>query len=164
MTRTIPTIVRVDLDDASHATALLDLLSEYAAGDTGSGRPLDDEVRKQLPGLLKTQPHYLGLLAFVDDRPAGLANCFLGVSTFRARPLLNIHDIAVTAALRRRGVGAALLARIEAEARVLGCCKITLEVLEGNGAALAAYRQAGFARYALDPAMGGAVFLEKAIP
>lgn len=154
-------IRRIDLADPAHVRGLLAQLDAYAAGHTGSGSPLAPEVHAALPALLAAQPHYLGLLAFDGERAVGVANCFFGVSTFRARPLVNIHDIAVEAGWQRRGVGRALLARIEQEARARGCCKITLEVLEGNAPAIAAYAQAGFARYALDPAMGGALFFEK---
>ena len=43
----------------------------------------------------------------------------------------------------------------------LGCCKMTLEVLEGNVVAQAAYTSCGFAAYVLDPLMGKAMFWEK---
>lgn len=156
-----PRIVRIDLEDANHVGALLALLDEYAAGPTARGYGLEDSVRAQLPAVLAARPHYLGLLAFVDDEPAGVVNCFEGVSTFRAQPLLNIHDIAVSPRFQRRGVGRALLAAVEAEARARGCCKITLEVLEGNDSAVKAYLRAGYQPYALDPAMGRAMFFER---
>jgi GNAT superfamily N-acetyltransferase len=54
-----------------------------------------------------------------------------------------------------------LIERAERHARDRGCCKLTLEVLDGNRAALAVYADVGFHAYALDPAMGRAVFLEK---
>ena len=155
------TIHRVDPSNAAHTRALLDLLDEYAAGPTGRGAPLDAESRARLPGLLARRPHYLGWLAFVGTEAAGLINCFEGVSTFRAQPLLNVHDITVTPRYRRRGIATALLRQAEQAARELGCCKVTLEVLEGNIAAARAYRQAGYEAYALDPAMGRALFLEK---
>jgi GNAT superfamily N-acetyltransferase len=161
MSMSKPTIHRIDLADAADAAAMLALLDEYAAGPTGRGYGLDDEVRARLPAVLAARPYYLGWLAFVDGEPAGVVNCFEGVSTFRAQPLLNIHDIAVTPRLQRRGVGSALLAAVEAEARARGCCKITLEVLEGNSSAVAAYLKAGFEPYALDPAMGRAMFFER---
>ena len=154
-------LTRTDLGDASHREALLDLLDEYAAGPTGRGYGLDPQARAALPGVLAARPHFCGWLAFVGTRPAGMINCFEGVSTFRAQPLLNIHDIAVSAPFQRQGIGRALLAQAEAEARRRGCCKLTLEVLEGNRGALAAYLQSGFRAYALDPAMGNAMFLEK---
>jgi ribosomal protein S18 acetylase RimI-like enzyme len=46
-------------------------------------------------------------------------------------------------------------------ARERGCCKLTLEALEGNTGAIALYRSVGFVAYELDPAMGRAGFLEK---
>jgi len=161
MTRDAVTIRRIDLADPAHARALLALLDEYAAGPTGRGYGLDAGVRERLPAVLAARPYYVGWLAFVDGEPAGVVNCFEGVSTFRAQPLLNIHDIAVSARLQRRGIGSALLAAVEAEARARGCCKVTLEVLEGNAPAVAAYRKAGFEPYALDPAMGRAMFFER---
>ncbi len=41
------------------------------------------------------------------------------------------------------------------------CCKLTLEVLEGNHIAQAAYTKFGFSGYELDPEMGRALFWEK---
>ena len=154
-------IRRIELGDAAHRSALLALLDEYAAGPTGRGYGLDDDVRARLAEVLAARPYYLGWLAFVGDEPAGVVNCFEGVSTFRAQPLLNIHDIAVSPRFQRRGIGSSLLAAVESEARTRGCCKITLEVLDGNTSAIAAYRKAGFEPYALDPAMGRAMFFER---
>jgi len=154
-------IQRVDLSDAAHVEALLDLLDEYAAGPTGRGYGLEPEVRASLPRVLASRPYYLGWLAFVDGAPAGVVNCFEGVSTFRAQPLLNVHDIAVTGRFQRRGIGSALLAAAEEAARARGCCKLTLEVLQGNDSAIQAYLKAGFEPYELDPEMGRALFFEK---
>ena len=50
---------------------------------------------------------------------------------------------------------------IEQHAREIGCCKVTLEVLEGNHPAKKAYSQAGFAAYELDPEAGQALFWQK---
>jgi len=84
-----------------------------------------------------------------------------GFSTFACKPLLNVHDIAVLSGHRRQGVAAALLAAIEALARELGCCKLTLEVLSNNLPAQAAYRKVGFHSYRLDPKAGQAMFWQK---
>ena len=54
-----------------------------------------------------------------------------------------------------------LLAKAEEIALGLGCCKLTLEVLEGNSVAQAAYKASGFAKYELDPSMGKAMFWQK---
>jgi ribosomal protein S18 acetylase RimI-like enzyme len=154
-------IERLDPGVPRDAAALLALLDEYARGETGGGQALAHDARARLPGLLASRPHYAGLLAWDGDAPVGLVNAFEGVSTFRARPLLNIHDIAVAASHRGRGIGRALLAASEALARERGCCKLTLEALEGNVGAIGLYRSVGFAAYQLDPAMGRATFFEK---
>jgi len=54
-----------------------------------------------------------------------------------------------------------MLAKIEEHAISLDCCKITLEVLEGNEIARNAYIKFGFQGYELDPKMGKALFWEK---
>ena len=154
-------IERVDPLDARHARALLTVLDGYARDPSGGGNRLTDEVKARLPGLLAQQSHYIGLLAFEGDRPVGLVNAFLGVSTFKARPLLNIHDIAVEPDRRGAGIGRRLLDAAEALARERACCKLTLEVLEGNHTAVGLYRAVGFAAYELDPEMGAARFFEK---
>ena len=156
-----PEIVRIDLNLPAHREALVVLLDEYARGETGGGKPLDPAAKAALPDVLAARPHYLGWLAFVGGEPAGLANCFETVSTFRARPLLNVHDLVVSARFRRLGLGASLLAAVERAARERGCCKLTLEVLSGNAGAIALYRRVGFDPYELDPAMGAAMFFEK---
>jgi len=83
------------------------------------------------------------------DRPVGAAICFIGFSTFAAKLLINIHDFVVLPASRGKGVGRRLLDAVEGKARELGCCKLTLEVMDNNHHALRMYQAAGFVRYAL---------------
>ncbi|AUN96507.1 GNAT family N-acetyltransferase [Pseudazoarcus pumilus] len=154
-------IVPTDLNDPAHAAAFVSLLDAYARDPMGGGKALPDEVRTTLPQRLAGRAGFVSFLAFVDDEAVGLINCFEGFSTFAAQPLLNVHDIAVLPAHRRRGIARALLAAAEEAARERGCCKLTLEVLSNNHAAMAAYAQQGFAPYELDPAAGRAVFLQK---
>jgi ribosomal protein S18 acetylase RimI-like enzyme len=78
-----------------------------------------------------------------------VAVCFLGFSTFAARPLLNVHDLAVLPECRGKGVGRALLEAAEARARAHGCCKLTLEVQDSNQRARGLYASFGFADYVL---------------
>ena len=154
-------VSRLDLADEVEAAALLDLLDHYARDPMGGGKGLSDEAKRELVPRLKSIPGYLGGLAFIDGEAVGLVNCFFGFSTFAAKPLLNVHDIVVRAGRRGEGIGQALLDFASEEARQAGCCKLTLEVLSGNSAALRAYERAGFRPYALDPAAGTAVFLER---
>lgn len=133
-----------DLDDPGDAAGLVEVLDSYAADPVGIGRPLGTEVRDRLVPMLRQHPTTLALLALEDGRPVGLAICFWGLSSFHARPLLNIHDLAVLPGHRGRGAGRALLAEIERRARERGCCRLTLEVQEDNQAAMALYRRLGF--------------------
>ena len=156
-------IVKADYANPEHSEHLVTLLNEYATDEMGGTKPLSAEVQANLVTELSRIPHAFSLLAYVDGEPAGLANCFMGFSTFKCKPLINIHDIMVSKAFRGRNVSQRLLAQIEVIAKAQGCCKITLEVLEGNKVAQGAYVKFGFAGYELDPATGKALFWEKAL-
>ncbi len=136
-----------DLLDASDAADVIDVLDSYARDPMGGGRPLAAEVRERLVPALREQPTALVLLAFLDGRAVGLAISFYGMSTFAARPLLNVHDLAVVPDQRGRGIGRALLAVAEEHARRRNCCKLTLEVQDGNTRARGLYRSFGFADF-----------------
>lgn len=150
-----------DYADPRQAEALVALLDAYARDPMGGGEPLSARTRAELPARLSQIPGAFSLLANLDGVPVGLATCFEGFSTFACRPLLNIHDLAVLPAWRGRGIGRALLVRVEAIARERDCCKLTLEVLQGNRAAQALYRTHGLRPYGLDPALGSAEFWQK---
>ena len=151
----------VDLENAAISAAWLDLLDHYAHDPMGGGTGLSAYAKAHLVAALKALLTFHGALAYDGDEAIGLINCFAGFSTFAARPLLNIHDIVTRADRRRQGVGRALLDWAAKRARTLGCCKLTLEVLANNHAALAAYGHAGFAPYELDPAAGPALMMQK---
>jgi len=156
-------ILRADYLDPAQAADIVFLLNGYALDPMGGGEALAPEVREELVATLATLPHALSLLCYVDGKPAGLVNCFEGFSTFRCRKLLNIHDIAVLPEFRGLGLSQRLLEAVEAVARERGCCKLTLEVLEGNEAAKASYEKFGFGAYQLDPALGQAMFWQKPV-
>jgi ribosomal protein S18 acetylase RimI-like enzyme len=154
-------LVKADLALPEHAEALVQLMSEYALDPMGGGEALPDSVKAGLAAELRKRATVHVILAFADKRPAGLAVCIEGFSTFACRPLLNIHDMIVSRDFRGKGLAGMLLQKAEDIAVELDCCKITLEVLEGNLVAQAAYRRAGFAGYELDPQMGKAMFWQK---
>ena len=95
------------------------------------------------------------------SRPRGGHAGFLGFSTFYARPLINVHDLMVSPDQRGRGVGRDLLQAVDAKARALGCCKVTLEVFENNHRARRLYAAAGFAQASYTAESGGALFLAR---
>jgi ribosomal protein S18 acetylase RimI-like enzyme len=148
-----------DFDDDRDVNGFIEVLDSYASAPVGGGSPLAPEVRERVVPMLRDHPTSLVLLAFVDDEPVGVAVCFFGMSTFRARPLLNIHDLAVLPAYQGKGVGPALLEAVEDHARRRGCCKLTLEVRDDNTPARGVYQRFGFEDYALGPTR----FLTKAL-
>jgi ribosomal protein S18 acetylase RimI-like enzyme len=133
-----------DLADARDAAAVVALLDAYATDPRGGGAPLPEDVRARLIPGLRAFPTTRVWLAFDDLRPVGVCVGFLGFSTFRGLPLLNIHDLAVLADQRGRGVGLALLAAAQSAAQAAGCCKLTLEVQEDNAPARRLYERFGF--------------------
>ncbi len=154
-------ILVADLSLPSHASTIVHLLNEYAGDDMGGGTELPEFVKSNLVAELRKRHGAHVVLAFVDGSPAGMAICFEGFSTFACKPLLNVHDLVVARQYRGRGLSKRLLAKAEEIATRLGCCKLTLEVLEGNAVAQAAYKASGFAGYELDPKMGRAMFWQK---
>jgi len=154
-------IKRVDYLNAHDAEALVFLLNAYAQDPMGGGEALKPDNAARLCKDLSSIAGAASFIAWLDDQPIGLINCFEGYSTFKAKPLLNVHDIAVLSAHRGQGVGQALLKAAEEHARNRGCCKLTLEVLSGNGPAMASYKRFGFAQYELDPTAGQAQFMQK---
>lgn len=154
-------VLIADLSSPSHAEAVVYLLNEYAKDEMGGNSELSAFAKRNLVAELRKRQGAHVLIAFVDGRPAGLAICFEGFSTFACKPLLNIHDIVVALAYRGRGISKSLLAKAEEVAVRIGGCKLTLEVLEGNAVARAAYQACGYAGYELNPKMGKAMFWQK---
>ncbi len=154
-------VVIADLAEPLHAEAVIYLLNEYAKDEMGGGCELSETVKNNLIPELMKRSHVFAIIAFVQDEPAGLAICIEGFSSFACMPLLNIHDIVVLPKFRGLKLSQKLLAKTEELAKKRKCCKLTLEVLEGNKIAQNAYRSFGFAGYELDPKMGKAMFWQK---
>ena len=156
------TIREADLTDAEDAAAVVAVLDSYASDPAGGSTPLARDVRERLVPALRAHPTALVLLAFVGSEPVGIVVGFFGLSTFQARPLLNIHDLAVVPAHRGRGIGRALLREAEKRARDRGCCKLTLEVQDANTRARGLYASFGFEDFVL--AGSTTRFLSKPLP
>ena len=151
----------VDFNLAHERLAFVGLLDMYARDPMGGGQGLSDSVKSRLPADLPDWPGAVNLLAWQGNIAIGVLNAFMGYSTFKAQPLINIHDIAVVPDHRGKGVGRALLSELQTIAKARGCCKLTLEVLSGNMTAVQAYQKFGFEDYALDPRQGVAQFMQK---
>jgi len=158
-----PKIIIADYEQATDGAAVVDLMSHYALDQMGGGQALAESVKTSLISGLANVPGAFTVLAIVDGKAAGLINCFMGFSTFKAKPLINIHDVIVHEDFRGLKLSQLMLDKVEELARQRNCCKLTLEVLEGNKIAQNAYVKFGFAGYALDPEMGSAMFWQKAL-
>ena len=154
-------IIEADLTIAAHARAVISLMDEYARDPMGGGGGLSGYAKTHLIAELAKRNTARVILAFIEREPAGLVICLEGFSTFACQPLLNIHDAIVSLPYRGRGLSKSMLQLAEQIAIELGCCKLTLEVLEHNYLAQKAYRSFGFNGYELNPQMGKALFWEK---
>jgi len=154
-------IVEANLSLRADQEAVLAMVDAYSRDATGDGKSLDPDVRTQLIPGLRRHPTTLIFLAFDGDQPIGAAVCFIGFSTFAAKPLINIHDFVVLPTSRGKGIGRQLLEAVETKAKQLGCCKLTLEVMDKNHQAVRMYQAAGFERYALQEEAGAAIFMSK---
>ncbi len=154
-------VIEADLGTSDHRDAVRALTAAYALDPMGNSGPLPESTLDRLVDGLRDHPTTMILLAYSGDEPVGIATCFRGFSTFAARPLLNLHDLAVLPEYRGRGIGQRLLAAVEAKARQLGCCKVTLEVQENNDRARRVYGEAGFAQSVYGESAGGALFYSK---
>lgn len=150
-----------DFSKPGDRQSLCRLMQEYACDPMGGGEPLSVDVVERLPSLLRNYPGAFSVLACSQEGAVGLINCFETLSTFKARPLINIHDVIVSNSHRRRGIALSMLQLVEDEAKNRGCCKLTLEVLGGNHRAGEIYSRFGFCNYQLDQKFGSARFLEK---
>jgi len=153
--------VKADLSRTEHQRAVLDLIDAYSCDPMGDGKPLASDVRARLVDGLREHPTTLIILAFKSGEPVGVAVCFRGFSTFAARPLLNIHDLNVLPAYRGLGIGRGLIAAVEAKARELDCCKLSLEVQENNQRARRTYAASGFMQAQYESKAGNVLFLTK---
>ena len=97
-------IRKIDLYDHQQRLDYIAMLRAYSEDPLGQGKPLEDDVLHQAAADLATLPHAIAFVAYDQKTPVGFATCFAGYSTFRAKPLWNIHDIAVIPSHRRQGI------------------------------------------------------------
>lgn len=154
-------VIQVNYGDPVHTAALVELLDAYARDPMGGGKPLSEFARLNLSEAMAQRPTMFSVLAFDGNQPVGLINCVEGFSTFACLPLVNVHDVVVTASHRGQRIAEKMLIVVDAIARSRGACKLTLEVLSGNHSAQKLYRRVGFDNYQLDPGMGQAQFMQK---
>jgi len=134
-----------DIQQEESQKAMLSQLDLYMQDPMGDFGPMSESLAQQIIKGLKLQPNFLFFLAKYDGEIAGFANCFVTFSTFKAKQLVNIHDIAVDPLFRKKGIGKALMEAIVDYAREHDFCKVTLEVRHDNQTAQQLYQSIGFA-------------------
>lgn len=136
-------LIEADYSDPSQCSDIAFLTNSYALDEMGGAEPLPEVVLNRMVEGLRSTPGAFTLMAYLEDKPAGIANCFIGFSTFEAKRLINIHDLAVVPEARGKGIGTKLLEAVQRKARDLKCCKLTLEVRDDNPA-IDLYERFGF--------------------
>ncbi len=142
-------IYLADLQNPFDAQAMVQTLATYHESLMGSQAPLPERVRESVvQGLMACANHRVFLAVNESENgvgsAVGMAVCFVNFSTFRAMPLINVHDLAVSPDYQGIGIGRQLLERVIDYAREQGHCAVTLEVRRDNANALKLYRRLGF--------------------
>jgi ribosomal protein S18 acetylase RimI-like enzyme len=133
-----------NLKNTEHQQAFIQLMNIYRNDPMGGVGSMSDELALKLINDLKNHPTFMGFLVKSGEEYIAMANCFTGYSTFKAKPLLNIHDFVVSPAWRGQKVGEFLLNHIASFLREKGYCRINLEVRHDNPGAMNLYKRVGF--------------------
>jgi GNAT superfamily N-acetyltransferase len=120
--------------DAPALAPLLDQLGYPAAPEA---------VRRRIEVLAASDADRL-VVAELDGRIVGLAAIHVSLALEYDEPAAKLSAIVVDREHRRRGIGEALVAAMEAEARTHGCGLIFLTTAERRGGAHAFYRRIGW--------------------
>ena len=126
-------------DDSALIFALVRELADYEKMSDAV-----DATQEQIAAaLFAPQPRLFCDIAEWDGEGAGLAVWFLNFSTFRGRHGLYLEDIFVRPALRGRGVGKALMARLAARCVEQNWARFEWAVLDWNAPSIAFYKSIG---------------------
>ena len=112
--------------------------------DEDSGKPVSDAEAR----LASAHQRQWG--AFVDGRLQGIAGLEL-LPRSKERHKARLVGMYVAQEAAGRGLGAALLAAVIADARSIGRTDLVLTVSDGNASAMRLYRNAGFADFGTEP-------------
>ncbi len=153
MTGTSPLAIRdYAPDDRAALIALVRELQVAEAAVFDRMKPPDAIGDAYIDGLIEACRRRRGRILIASENGAALGYAVILTDVPSESELdevpysyAQIHDLAVTEAARRRGVGRQLLARCEEIAREAGARWLRITALAGNEAAVGAYHAAGFA-------------------
>ena len=132
-------IRRAAPSDVADIYRLIRALAEYERSlDSVTGT--EEELRQSLFG---AQPAVFAHVAEHEGQVVGFALWFLNYSTWTGRHGIYLEDLYVTPALRRSGLGRALLAELAAICVRRGYARLEWNVLDWNAPSLAFYEAIG---------------------
>jgi GNAT superfamily N-acetyltransferase len=106
--------------------------------------PPDEAEAARLGAMIFDTGRLEALVAEVDESIEGIAVFSEGIgSSFRARPMLFLEDLAVSEAVRSRGVGAELMSALAREGMARKALRLEWAVLDWNVDAMRFYRRIG---------------------
>lgn len=138
-------MIQLRIATAADAAALARLIEEFNADD----RSITVTAEQAAARLAACQGIETTVLAEVDGQVAGFACLRLVPYMSGDEPYAELTDLFVAPAYRRRGVGRALIERIEQMARAGGAAEVIILTGFDNAPAQGLYRALGYGDYAL---------------
>jgi len=137
-------VITGDIWNKEHQRAMLSQLDLYMQDPMGGQGKLSEELAYEVLSGLQEQTNFVFFLAKYNGEYAGVANCFVNFSTFKAKKLINIHDFSISPHFRKKGIGKALMDQIFKYSKENCFVKVTLEVRTDNTNAQNLYKRMGF--------------------
>src|SRR5919199_1744390 len=132
------TVRQATPDDATELARMLDLFDRMGAPP--------EQVAARMLACQNVLTTFIGEL---DGQPVGFACLRLVPHLQGDEPYAELTDIFVDVPFRRHGLARALIAHLEAAARVAGASELVIITDFDNEGAQAAYRASGYANWAL---------------
>ena len=154
-------IAELNLAEPDGVNKFTQLLDAYCCTLNGGGVALSDEVRNRLFNVMPQYGNAIAFLSHHQNKPTGVVFGFYNLYVFSAQPYANVQFIFVLPEFQRRGIAKKLMLAFEARTRELGCCKVTLEVREGNEQAKALYSALEYRRGTFGPHNDALEFWER---
>ncbi len=135
-----PRIVPATRKDIPLIRELILELAEYERALPGEAPVTEKDLAKTLFG---KQPAAEVLIAYLGDEPAGFALFFHNYSTWLGKRGIFLEDLFVRPAVRKHGIGFALLREIARIALKRDCGRMDWSVLDWNELAISFYKRIG---------------------